>query len=776
MKKISPKSIIALISILIIVTTVIIIACGWDGEEDPAYSFLPQELIYTPFYKTSEIFYVGGQKDSNIHDFDSINIEEWGGFFSGLVTNKDLGYILYQARIGEIDTLIYFLKDQKFPLKTKLALNTILSYPDKNISMQFLVYLRFAKRCETFTTYIFDSSSWYASTRSDTYDNNYFKRLEEYEASVDPRNNKANMDQIINDGLNQLVNAKNKFIYERYLFQIARLYYHAKRYSDCVSFYRKNEPQFIVSKSIKYRTLGYAAGSLYKSKKFGESNYLYSLLYDQYPEMEDIAYVGFSPREEKDLKQSLKLAKTDREKEVIWQLVGIHADPLRGMKEIYKLDPKSDLLYVLLARAVAIAEKSYFPLTTDPTTVNIKVKKINNDLFEFVRKTAEKKNTLKQYVWDLVAGYFSFVKSDFNDARAYFKKVNNEVRNNPMVEGQLHLLNLAMLVQENPHPDKNFENAIAKDLRWLKIKSINPYGYADYPPDTLRYNDIYTWILKKLSAEYLAQGDTIKSELLNPYMSSEIYMSNSNATKMFAFMDKKDKSSFDRLALSVYKYKKVDILEYQGVKIFLDGNLPEAYKIFTAVDSVGTTVLPADPFDIHINDNHDRDFEAAKKITYTKFTFVKRMAELQASIDRKSPDAADLCFQLANGFYNSTYFGNNRTFYNTNITDYYFSKRHEIMLDTENIDHRVFVCSNALKYYLKAMELSNDRDFKAKCCFMAAKCEQNKYFCRKDRKPKIDFVAGKYFKELKDSYNNTDYYNEIIKECGYFRTYLSKNK
>ncbi len=73
------------------------------------------------------------------------------------------------------------------------------------------------------------------------------------------------------------------------------------------------------------------------------------------------------------------------------------------------------------------------------------------------------------------------------------------------------------------------------------------------------------------------------------------------------------------------------------------------------------------------------------------------------------------------------------------------------------------------------MELSNDKNFKAQCCFMAAKCEQNKYFLKKDRKKGVDFVAGKYFKQLKDSYNNTDYYNEIIKECGYFRTYLAKN-
>jgi hypothetical protein len=212
------------------------------------------------------------------------------------------------------------------------------------------------------------------------------------------------------------------------------------------------------------------------------------------------------------------------------------------------------------------------------------------------------------------------------------------------------------------------------------------------------------------------------------------------------------------------------------VNLFLDGKLAESYNKFKEKDSVGVTVLPADPFDIHINDNHQRDFDAPKKISYTKFTFIKRMVELQSLIKKDSHDAADLCFQLANGYYNSTYFGNNRTFFDTQIKGCYFMGSWDYGYDTQYVDLKAFDCSNALKYYVKAMELSDDKDFKTKCCFMAAKCEQNKYYCRKDRKEKIDFVAGRYFKDLKDSFNNTDYYKEIIKECGYFRTYLEKNK
>ena len=81
-------------------------------------------------------------------------------------------------------------------------------------------------------------------------------------------------------------------------------------------------------------------------------------------------------------------------------------------------------------------------------------------------------------------------------------------------------------------------------------------------------------------------------------------------------------------------------------------------------------------------------------------------------------------------------------------------------------------CSKAEEYYVKALELSNDKEFKAKCCFMAAKAEQNKFFLTRPKDYVGDFKSGEYFKMLKTSFANTQYYKEIINECGYYRTYI----
>ena len=92
----------------------------------------------------------------------------------------------------------------------------------------------------------------------------------------------------------------------------------------------------------------------------------------------------------------------------------------------------------------------------------------------------------------------------------------------------------------------------------------------------------------------------------------------------------------------------------------------------------------------------------------------------------------------------------------------------------------IFDCSLSESYYRKAMEASSDREFKTRCLFMIAKCRQNEEYnlsnsgqdnmWLKDE----NFVArDTLFYALKTTMSDTRYYQEIIQECGYFKTYLN---
>ncbi len=133
---------------------------------------------------------------------------------------------------------------------------------------------------------------------------------------------------------------------------------------------------------------------------------------------------------------------------------------------------------------------------------------------------------------------------------------------------------------------------------------------------------------------------------------------------------------------------------------------------------------------------------------------------------------------MANGLYNITLFGNcwDAVSYYKDFDDWGYKKRKDIEL---------YDCSEAQQYYLKAMNLTKDAEFAAKCCFMASKCEQNSFYndlgsgqikissdnyWKNYDKAKLNY--RKYFYILHDKYSNTEFYKEALKECKYFNEFI----
>jgi hypothetical protein len=59
---------------------------------------------------------------------------------------------------------------------------------------------------------------------------------------------------------------------------------------------------------------------------------------------------------------------------------------------------------------------------------------------------------------------------------------------------------------------------------------------------------------------------------------------------------------------------------------------------------------------------------------------------------------------------------------------------------------------------------------------MLSKCEQNEFFISRPKGYAGNFKAGNYFRQLKENLAQTEYYKEIILECGYFRKFIAENK
>ena len=81
------------------------------------------------------------------------------------------------------------------------------------------------------------------------------------------------------------------------------------------------------------------------------------------------------------------------------------------------------------------------------------------------------------------------------------------------------------------------------------------------------------------------------------------------------------------------------------------------------------------------------------------------------------------------------------------------------------------------KYARRARDLSKDPELGARAAFLGAQAEQGRYAARPDYdtwNPGDAVQSPTWFGVLKDEYSNTRYFDEIVRECGYFRRYLGR--
>jgi hypothetical protein len=754
-KKISQKFLILSISLLLISGGVVAFACagGDDFFPDFVNSFFAPEVSHSeatkPFYRSVNTFYSEEWYWDTKNVMDSANLKDWFSFFNKKVSVDDIKYLVYKSRIGEIDTCIFFIKNNKYPITDFLRKNSLLSIEDKSLAKEFLFYLGYAKRCEPYSTFV---SGWWNDN------------------DEDPRTNKEAMDKLVASGKKVMPTVNSLFIKERYSFQIIRLLFQSGLYDECISFYDDIKDFKFSNTTLQYRIMGYVAAAHYKQKDYTHANYMYSIIFDKCDDMKKIAFLSFHPQDEEDWEGSLKLANNNHEKIVLWHLLGIYADPLRAMKEIYKLDSKSDALDLLLTRAVNINEEAFIPELSDydkDSTYELKKQNVDKDLLSFCEELAASNNTSKPYLWNLASGYLNLATSNFKKSEKYLNAAISREKEDALVEEQVHALSLISRVELYSKPDIRKEKELTEELEWI---SGNNHQQA------LRNSNIYNWALKRLAVKYQSWGDSVKAQCLNYRLNPNFYYNGNNMEALIKYMDKKDKTEFDNFIIPIHPYSKAELFTYKAIQLIYDYKFKEALATLDSCEGTGNGVLPADPFIIHINDCHDCDFRASKETEYDQYSFVKTLIDLQNKTATDTKNASNYYYLLATGLYNMTFYGNSHCVFDSPLIDlsiYSF----EYGYNTEKkVKYSKFLdCSKAMEYFNKASALSKDNEFKAKCCFMSAKCEQNNYFSSEDFSYDHFIQSGDFYKLFSDYYSKTKYYNEVIKECGFFKKYADNS-
>lgn len=707
---------------------------GWDWFDETS-NFAPEAYVddasYEQLFYSSNMFY-GNEWYDNAHSnrFGSSIVADWQTYLDKKISEKDLNYFILSdsstKSVKEITKLISANKQDKKWAKYDLKESKI---------RKFFTFINLAKSLEPYTN---NTTSWNYETDS-----------------MDPMN--AMPVKQAKEVENVYNVAKDPFLKSRYWLLTMKAYFYSSDRNQAINFFNKTQ-ESQERNELYYRGVSYVAGVMYKNKDYAKSNFMYSLVFDNCPKLRVVATYCFHPQEDKDFQQSMALAKTNSQKAALWTLYGYYADAVQAMDKIYALDPKNKHLDYLLTRAINLEENKMN--STDwnydyGRKATLKNQVLDPKLYALVTKTAQAKNTHSPYMWDIVAGYLEIIKGNNKVAANYFSQAEKNIPDTSLAKEQLRLFKVFNEVASVKKIDPVAENKLLSELQWLYTSNKSRTEGTK-----LRSGFLTNWTRNYIAALYKKQGNEVMAELF--FREKEFYLNPERTEKMQAYLLKGKYSDWDKLAQSLYSIALEDIYEYKAIKLAYKNQIPQAIAELEKSGKTKETVLYGNPFNGNIKDCNDCDHAAYQKTKFSKIAFLKKIQEMQNSL-AGGTDKYNNAILLGNAFYNMSFYGNARVFYDNKIINQYGNYIDDLYEEMLMGNHQ------AQEYYQKAFASASNDEQRAKAIFMATKTERNDFYRSPAFKPsEVDFIYFNGYKKLMKDYSKTKYYQEVIRECGYF--------
>jgi len=735
------------VSSLIVLSGYIAWACAggfWSDGEDS--NFAPEafaDSAYTPFFYSQMFYYDINYDTEHNSRFNNTNVGEWSRYLGDLANTTEVDFLLKKASRGYIDSAIMDL-GRGGAISPPATYNLGIIGKGKNEKVRsFFRYLAHAKACESFAV----------------------KEYEYWDYEKKDAGNSKGDDRLYNAMNKEFADSKDEFVRQRYWFQMVRYNYYFN-VAAAIALFEKYKDSF-ARNGIYYRAMASAAGALYKQKSFAKANYYYSLVFAGNDKLKTVAHWSFHPQEEADWKQTLALCKNNEERITLWQMLGIfYKDEIRSMKEIYKLDPKSAKMDVLLTRFVNKNENEYSWLA-DRADSKERIKAA----LPWLKEVVDKGNTSNLFLWNTSVGYLNFLLENFTSAEAYYRKAGTQLPNTSLAVNQLKLLSLLNRVGSLKGIKPADEDRLLPELQWLYRRS------GDTPVSKFRYSEAQRWIKNTLAKKYQLQNDPVKAECF--VSTSHFYANDNNIEKLKALLTKNNPTPYEQFCASLSEKKEEGLWAFQAIRDAYGDNIDAAIEKMGKAGEEASVVLAGNPFNARINDCHDCDHMATQKVKYSKMFFLQKLKEMKGNI-ASGMDVYNNAVLLGNAFYNMSHYGNARYFYESAV----LGSGHYSPFSIDSIFMPLLTDNSiARKYYSLALEKATDDEQRAKCHYLLAKCGRNEWYNRhyynsRENEYKYNdrvYTDLKVFDGL-SQYSQTKYYQEVLKECGYFSTYVKKKK
>jgi hypothetical protein len=680
------------------------------------------------------------------------NVDEWYERFCEVPKLEHIAALIYQTTEGELEELRTSIRSPSIPLSYRLRENSFARYLKEQECTETVEYLIFAKRCEPYVT---QGDPW-----------------------EKPQTMYGRMADLMEEGVRAFNRTASHYIRLRYAFQVIRLAHYSQQHEEVLALCKKllrktdNDPS-IVEDWIE----GHRAGALMALGNRVEASYLFSRLFDRCPSKQEAYYHSFDIRTDKEWQACLNYCRTPEEKATLHIIRANFPDSqlLVELENIYKYDPSSPYLHLLLVREVRRLERDLLGVSFNNNSRQNKFyygvpsedagQRVIR-MQSFVTKVIKEGVIEDKVLWSIMQGYLSMLAGNFYDTRKSFESAR-KMDMPPILEEQLDAFELALYINSLQDVNREIENTLAR----LPITN----DAFDRDPD---FED---FLRDKLTALYKQTGQEGKAFLMQyPFSYLKPNIQIEMVEELLRICRLKSPSKLEEQLIadgdSTVLQQLLDMKASYFMKQYKFEAALETLKLMERVnwDNFGQY----NPF-VKWENERVRQPLPSNVLTYNKGEFLEELLDKEYQAKAGTGNTGLLNFQIGLALYNITYFGQA-----WEVQDFYrsgASLRTAYLRDGDNVSPHPdypygnaehFDCSRARLFFERARLATDSLELGAEATFWAAKCERNEYYVNRWRPEAQQTFEN--FELLVENYRNTEFYQRIIEECLYFRAYASQ--
>jgi hypothetical protein len=772
--------------------TVVNFGCGPEIDPYDYYtSFYHYNISaksdYRSFYFTMGPILYDGAEPQNEAD---INSREWAVYLGRKVKSEDVKTAIYNLGAKTDSAILHKYLSEKSKLPDSLKHNSFLNALKTSKHTAARNYYLTLKAMEGISNLFFND--W----------------------DVNKRSGKI-ISAMHYAGLKALKNATvtdDVFLRLRYYYMAQRLLQYGNDDKKAAWVYEKYIASYSSCSYIKGAALSYRAGVEYRIGSRTKAALMFSQVFDKCPERRVQAYSDYRYIKAKTT-DVIRIAKTNHQKAVVYAIDGFNSPyiGLHNLEMVYRYQPRSPLVGLLLTREINKLEEAYQSnkinkklgyyrgqydfLYNDSKTHTGQFFAYIPKLKTFCSKIASEHKYAEPQLGRLTMAYLDWMQNKTEAGLNTLVTVEDSQLSHRLYD-QKQLIKIVLLAQKIKTLDTINQAELLPSLKWLRGKVNREIQSSIVPPESYyggggdyyyrKYaasaRDFYQRILAPM---YLKQRDTTMAALAmlegtikvkkpaedyslyeDAYQFKSFwqsYLHVSNLSKIALWQRKRPADEYTRFLSDGLKWIGPDFIsDLQGTACLREYNYDRGigylertnYKLLKKKNPYAVLDDPSfgNPFTAHL-----KDFPKRYGVRYSKLAFAKHMSMLKKRIKSDPKHASGYYFDMATGIYNTSMDGNAWSLisFEWNADDRDAPKRFYYYKDFIEV-------RTAEKLYLKASNLSTDKEFKARCTYMAAKCLHQRDNSRDEP----------YFGSLKKNYSKTNFYMIALHECSYLRDYI----